>query len=118
VLQAAWRASKDSRTLGLFLFLRFFLPYLTHPLRIPEKDRPVKTRRLLAFGRRLGQVVSQQQELCKDSLLEDLCFQMCEQGFYAPVLTALVAPVPNEMTQSSFNHSCKLVRPEEENPQV
>ena len=34
VLQAAYRACSDVRAVGLFLFIRFFCPYISHPDRV------------------------------------------------------------------------------------
>lgn len=91
LLQAAFAASGDPRAIGLFLFLRFFCPYLSHPDRW-QRAGPAARARCTAFARRLGQLASLQDEL-RGSLLEPLLFALATPAeFYGPLLARPIAP--------------------------
>jgi hypothetical protein len=92
LLQAVYNVCGDTRSCGLFLFLRFFSPYLTHPARWNSKP-PLARQRLTAFARRMGQLVALQKDQFDGSFLEPLLFELtAEGGFYQPVLLRKIPP--------------------------
>ncbi len=101
-MQGVYAACGDTRAVGLFLFLRFFSPYVTHPAR--WASQPAKHSRLTAFAKRLGQLVALQNEHFAGSFLEPLLFQMTsEGGFYGGLLVRAQQRLPHPVSAAQLS---------------